>query len=327
MAAGRPPDEPGAPLATGIELTSTYRQGGPITYGRESNETWRAFEDAVGSLEGGRAVAFASGTAAVAAVMETLPVGARVLMPGDAYHGTRRFLEERTPRLTAASSVDDADLVWVETPSNPMMTVTDIADVVRSVAGRVPVVVDNTFATPLLQRPLELGADVVVHSATKLLSGHSDLLLGVAVAGSDAWHEALVERRSRHGAVPGPFEAWAALRGLRTLAVRLERSSATAAELARRLESHAAVELVRYPGFGTVLSFDVAGGAEPASRVESAVRLIVPGTSLGGVESLIERRHKYASESNVPPGLLRLSVGLEHVDDLWADLSDALAQA
>jgi cystathionine gamma-synthase len=314
-------------VATGIELSSTYRQGGSITYGRESNETWRAFEDAVGALEGGRAVAFASGAAAVAAVLETLPVGARVLMPGDAYHGTRSFLAERAPRLAAAASVDDADLVWVETPSNPMMVVTDVADVVRTAGGRVPVVVDNTFATPLLQRPLEMGADVVVHSATKLLSGHSDLLLGVAVAGSDAWYDALVERRGRHGAVPGPFEAWAALRGLRTLSVRLERSSAGAAELARRLESHPAVELVRYPGFGTVVSFDVAGGADPATRVEAAVRLIVPATSLGGVESLIERRHKYASESNVPPGLLRLSVGLEHVDDLWADLSNALAQA
>ena len=329
VAAGRPPHEPGAPVSPGIELSSTFRAGGDVTYGRESNSAWRAFEAAVGELEGGGgpAVAFASGSAAVAAVLETLPVGAKVWMPPDAYHGTRRFLEERTPRLLAASSVDEADLAWVETPSNPMMTVTDIAAVVASVGGRAPVVVDNTFATPLLQRPLELGADVVVHSATKLLSGHSDVLLGVAVARSPAWVDALVERRSRHGAVPGPFEAWLALRGLRTLSVRLERASASATELAARLHSHPSVELVRYPGFGSVLSFDVAGGAEAAARVEASVQLIVAATSLGGVESLIERRAKYASEAaaGVPAGLLRLSVGLEHVEDLWNDLNGALS--
>jgi cystathionine gamma-synthase len=326
--AGRPPRAPGAPVGPGIELSSTYHAGGPVTYGREDNETWRAFEDVVGALEGGEAVSFASGLAAIAAVLETLPVGARVaVVPGQAYHGTRRFLADREPRLVVTDDVESADLLWVESPTNPTMEVADIAALCASARARpgVAVVVDNTFATPLGQRPLDLGADVVVHSATKLLSGHSDVLLGVAVSRDPAWVEKLRRRRSLHGAIPGPFEAWLALRGLRTLAVRYERSSATAAALAERLAAHAQVERVRYPGWGTILAFDVRGGAAPADAVCDRVRVAVSGTSVGGVESLVERRNKWVGEEAVPPGLIRLSVGLEHVDDLWRDLSAALS--
>ena len=317
VAASRPHGQ-GAPVSPGIELTSTYRDGGDVSYGRESNATWRDFEAAVGELEGGTAVAFASGTAATAAVLETLPIGARVSMPRTAYHGTRRFVEERGPRFTVTD--ESPDLIWIETPSNPLMETVPIEP------ASVPVVVDNTLATPLCQRPLEMGADVVVHSATKFLSGHSDLLLGVAVARSQEWVEALVERRSRHGAVPGPFEAWLALRGLRTLSVRMERASASAAELAARLSSHPAVSTVRYPGFGAVLSFDVAAGGDAADAVVSRLGLVVPATSLGGVETLVERRARYEGEASVgvPPGLLRLSVGIEHVEDLCEVLDGAL---
>jgi len=321
---GRPGRAPGAPVGPPVELTSTYHQGGPVTYGREDNQTWRAFEEVVGALEGGEAVSFASGLAAVAAVLETLPVGAKVWIPHDVYHGTRRFLADREPRLQVADRMADAQLVWVETPSNPTMEVIDIAAVVASVAGAAPVVVDNTFATPLGQRPLDLGADVVVHSATKALSGHSDVVLGVAVSRDPQWVEALRRRRSLHGAVPGPFEAWLALRGVRTLAVRFERASASAAVLAARLAEHLAVERVRYPGWGTMLAFDVRGGAVPADAVCERLRVVVPGTSLGGVETLIERRNKWLGEERVPPGLLRLSVGIEDVEDLWQDLSAAL---
>jgi cystathionine gamma-synthase len=321
--AGRPGREPGAPVGPPIELSSTYRQDGPVTYGREDNQTWRAFEEAVGELEGGTAVAFASGMAAIAAVFDSLPVGAKVAVPAGAYHGTRSFVEERgADRLVVVDDIGGADLVWVETPSNPTMEVTDIAGAVAAASG--PVVVDNTFATPLLQRPLDLGAQVVVHSATKLLSGHSDVLMGVAVSRSEAWVERLRTRRSKHGAIPGPFEAWLALRGLRTLPVRLERASASAGELASRLGSHPRVVRVRYPGWGTVLAFEVADGAA-ADAVAAGLRVVVPGTSLGGVESLIERRNKWVGEELVPPGLLRLSVGLEHVEDLWDDLDAALA--
>jgi cystathionine gamma-synthase len=319
---GRPARAPGTPVGPGIELTSTYHQNGLVTYGREDNETWRAFEQAVGALEGGEAVAFASGIAAIAAVFSSLPVGARVFMPPTAYHGTRSLLADRADRLVPAERVEDADLVWVETPSNPTLDVTDIAAVVAQARG--PVVVDNTFATPLLQRPLDLGADVVVHSATKLLSGHSDVLLGVAVTRSDDWLEKLRRRRSKHGAIPGPFEAWLALRGLRTLPVRLERASSSASVLVERLGGHSAVSDVRYPGFGSLLAFEVADGADAADAVVDRLRLVVPATSLGGVESLVERRNKWEGEELVPPGLLRLSVGLEHVEDLWEDLAQAL---
>jgi cystathionine gamma-synthase len=319
--AGRPSAAPGAPVGPGIELSSTYHAGGEVTYGRESNPTWRAFEEAVGALEGGQAVAFASGMAAVAAVFSSLPVGAAVCMPPAAYHGTRSLLADRADRLVLTDDLRTADLVWVETPSNPTLEVTDIAGVVAQARG--VVAVDNTFATPLLQRPLDLGADVVVHSATKLLSGHSDILLGVAVTRSDDWLEKLRRRRSKHGAIPGPFEAFLALRGLRTLPVRLERASASAAVLVGRLAEHPAVAGVRYPGFGTVLAFDL-GTADVADAVVDRLRLVVSGTSLGGVETLVERRNKWEGEERVPPGLLRLSVGLEHVEDLWADLSEAL---
>jgi cystathionine gamma-synthase len=202
------------------------------------------------------------------------------------------------------------------------------------------VAVDNTFATPLLQRPLDFGADVVVHSATKLMSGHSDVVLGVAVTRRPDVLDALTRRRSLHGAIPGPWEAWLVLRGLRTLSVRLDRSQATAAELARRLGGHQRVCSVRYPGlpedaghqravsqmhgFGTMVSFEVAGGAPVAEAVAGAVRLATAATSLGGVETLIERRGRWAGEETLPAGLLRLSVGIEDVEDLWRDLATAL---
>jgi cystathionine gamma-synthase len=189
-------------------------------------------------------------------------------------------------------------------------------------------VCDNTFATPLLQQPLELGVDVVVHSATKYLSGHSDVLLGVAVTPRADLYATLQRRRLVHGGIAGPMEAWLALRGLRTLHVRFERQCANAAEIARRAEGHPAVDRVRYPGFGAMVSIEVRGGAAAADAVATGCRLWLNATSLGGVESLIERRRKYAAESpTVPEALLRLSVGIEDVDDLWRDLSQALQAA
>jgi cystathionine gamma-synthase len=189
-------------------------------------------------------------------------------------------------------------------------------------------VCDNTFATPLLQQPLDLGVDVVVHSATKYLSGHSDVLLGVAVTQRADLYTALQRRRLVHGGIAGPMEAWLALRGLRTLHVRFERQCANAVEIARRAEGHPAVDRVRYPGFGAMVSIEVRGGAAAADAVATGCRLWLDATSLGGVESLIERRRKYAAESpRVPEALLRLSVGIEDVDDLWRDLSQALDAA
>jgi cystathionine gamma-synthase len=287
-----------------------------------------------------------------------------VVAPSAPYHGITHLLADRcAARRLEVTALDQTDLVavraalasaastgpvavWAESPTNPMMDVVDLAMLAAAVHeyGGV-LIVDNTFATPLLQRPLFLGADVVVHSGTKLIGGHSDLLLGLAVGRDAATAERLVASRHRNGNVPGALEAFLALRGVRTLPVRLERAQATASELAQRLSSHPAVARVRYPGLpdhpaadlvaaqmsgpGTVLSLETVGAAEVADRVCAGVRLLVPGTSLGGVESLIERRAKYDGdrEAGVPETLLRVSVGLEHVADLWADLDQALTAA
>jgi cystathionine gamma-synthase len=365
---------PGGPVNPSIVLSSTFHQGGVPTYGRDGNPTWDSFEVAVGGLEGGTARAFASGLAAIAAVIEMLPVPGRVVVAGDAYNGTRRLLADVAGRgrlryRTADSADTDATLaacaemaegpgrpsgrsgdfgagglLWLESPTNPLLAVADMPAVIAG-AHRLglDVAVDNTFATPLLQRPLEHGADVVVHSATKALAGHSDVILGVAVSGRADVVAGLENRRSLHGAAPGPFEVWLALRGVRTLALRMERSSATAAELAQRLCGHPAVTGVRYPGlpddpgharaaaqmdgFGPMLAFEVVGGADAAEAVALGTEVATAGTSLGGVETLIERRGRWTGEQDLPPGLVRLSVGIEDVEDLWRDLDGALRRA
>ncbi len=361
---GRPAAVPGAPVNAAVEFSATFRAGGAAVYGRDDNGTWSAFEGVLGDLEGGTALAFGSGMAAIAAVLETVPVGGWVVAAGDAYNGTRRFLADAADRgRLAVRSVDVADtdatlavceevvsapnrrsaggLLWLESPTNPLLA---IADLPALIAGAqrlgLTVAVDNTFATPLLQSPLDFGADVVVHSATKLISGHSDVLLGAAITRRPDLLDQLRTRRSLHGAIPGPMEAFLALRGIRTLAVRLERAQATAALLADRLRGRPGVHTVRYPGladhpghalaarqmrgFGTMVAFEVAGDAEVAERVCQSVEIITPGTSLGGVETLIERRARWAGESYLPPTLLRLSVGIEHPNDLWRDLDRAL---
>jgi cystathionine gamma-synthase len=362
-------------------MSSTFHQGGSMVYGRNGNPTWDALEEAIGGLEGGSALVFASGMAAVAAVLETLSVPGRVVVAGDAYNGTRRFLvdaagrgrlrfdavdvSDTTATLAACArevegeahhrrrgssrpgqreSFGQRGLLWLESPTNPLLAIANLGALIEG-AHRLgmDVAVDNTFATPLLQRPLDFGADVVIHSATKLLSGHSDVVLGATVSARPDLVEALTRRRSLHGAVPGPWEAWLALRGLRTLSVRLERAQANAAELAARLGGHPMVRAVRYPGradhpghrlavaqmlgFGTMLAFEVVGGADAAEAVARSVRLATAGTSLGGVETLIERRGRWSGEEGLPAGLLRLSVGIEDVDDLWQDLAGALCAA
>jgi cystathionine gamma-synthase len=237
-------------------------------------------------------------------------------------------------------------MIWVESIANPLMVVADVPAIAAGARERGAIaVVDATFATPLRQRPLELGADIVLHSATKLLGGHSDLLLGAAVCRADAHAAHLVAHRHDHGAIPGALEAFLALRGLRTLAVRLDRSEASAAELARRLAAHPHVARVHYPGLpgdpqheralrvlpngsGPMLSFEVAGTVEPTEAFLASLRLLTHATSLGGVESLIERRARYAGDAAVvEPTLCRLSVGIENVEDLWADLDGALRAA
>ncbi|QCU78821.1 PLP-dependent transferase [Citricoccus sp. SGAir0253] len=364
-------------------------------YGRMSNPSWEGPEHLLAALEGVEdptatpALLFSSGMGAIAAALHLVPTGARVVAPQHAYNGLTSLLASlRESGRLAVDQVDITDLaaveaalagtpapgtpdagpagargpaaiLWLESPTNPMLEVADLRALAEAAhAAGALVVVDNTFATPLVQRPLELGADVVVHSVTKYLAGHSDVVLGAAVTRDPALHARLLEHRTLHGAIAGPMEAFLALRGMRTLALRLERSQATAAELARRAEAarrEGALPLaaVRYPGlpdhpqhaiaaeqmhggFGSVLTLEVAGPegagdeevAAVADAMVTALRLWVPATSLGGVESLVERRRRFAAEPRtVPAGLLRLSCGIEHVEDLWEDLVHGLRAA
>jgi len=362
VTAGRPPSVPGEPMNVPLVLASNFRAGSaeaPVNeYSRDGGTaSWQALEDAVGALEGGKALAFGSGMGAAAAILELVPTGAHVVVPTDSYAGVRALLAEGAAHgrwkvsqvdITDTAATKEAawaaDLLWLESPTNPLIDVADLPELCRFGNGTgALVVVDNTFATPLGQRPLAFGADVVLHSATKFIGGHSDLLLGLAVTGDPALAARLVTRRRFGGALPGALEAYLALRGLRTMAVRLARSQESAGVLAERLRAHPAVTRVRYPGlpddpghqraiaqmtgFGAMLSFEVLGGAGPADAVCAAVRIVTSATSLGGVESTMERRAKLAGQEHVPPGLLRLSVGIEHVEDLWEDLDRALTAA
>ncbi|MDN5794732.1 MAG: PLP-dependent transferase [Intrasporangium sp.] len=345
VAAGRPPREAGASANVPVELTSTYAADGPVIYARGGNPTWSAFEAALGELERGHALVHPSGMAAITAAFSLAPRGGTVLVTDATYYETGDVLRELETTGTTVvrrhasdtagflEALPGADLLWLESPTNPLMDVVDLAPILaRARELGVISVVDNTVPTPLLCRPLELGADVVVHSVTKYLSGHSDVILGATVVPDTARGHDLGARlhryRTLHGAIAGPMEVFLALRGLRTLAVRFERACASTAELTARLEGHPAVARVRYPGFGAMLSIEVAGDAAAAERVCAATRIWLHATSLGAVESQLERRRRHPSEpETVPENLVRLSVGIEHVEDLWADLDRALMAA
>lgn len=362
VVAGRPPREAGAAVSPAVELSSTYMSWEPFgatdpgVYGRMNNATWRDLEQAVGALEGGTALCFASGMAAGAALFQLVPDGGRLVMADSSYGSmlslAAQLAEAGRFRLTlvdvsdtdaVVSAMSDADWLVLESPTNPLMQVADLVTL-GAAAQRlgVRIGVDNTFATPLLQNPLALGASVVMHSGTKYLAGHSDVVLGVLVANDNELLDQLRGHRGLHGAILGPMEAWLALRGLRTLAVRLERQQASAGVLAERLHRHPAVSRVRYPGltsdpghalakaqmrgFGGMLAIELAGGRAAADDLVRCCRLWLPATSLGGVESLIERRRRIPAEpTTVPENLVRLSVGLESVEDLLGDLEQALA--
>jgi len=336
VVAGRP-SVTGDPLNQPIVLASNVRGSGE--YSRtDGTATWSALETAVGMLEGGRALAFSSGMAAAAAAIYALAPRV-VVVPEVSYLGVRSLLGEyesqgsielRRVDVTDTDAVitaaEGADVVWVETPTNPTLDVADLPAISQGVgAAGARMVVDSTFATPLRQQPLADGAAIVVHSATKFIGGHSDLLLGLCVSADDDVHDRLFQARSFQGATPGALEAFLALRGLRTLPVRLAAAEHNAAELVERLRQHPAVDDVRYPGSGAMVAFVCTGGAAAADAVCDQVRLLVPATSLGGVETTIERRQKYAGDAHVHPGLLRMSVGIEHIDDLWHDLQSVLS--
>jgi cystathionine gamma-synthase len=347
--------QPGSPLNVPLVPASNFVLGGRRAYSRDDGTPgWEALEDIVGGLEGGTAVAFASGMAGIAAVFDQLPVGAIVALPDDCYQGVAGLAHagERRGRWSVQRvAVDDtarwvelcgtADLIWLESPSNPLLTVGDVDTICA--APRKPgaiLGVDNTFATPLNQRPLVLGADVAVQSVTKFIGGHSDLLGGVVTVRDETLLAALRHSRELTGATPGTLEAFLAVRGVRTLALRLARAQENAMLLAERLSQHPTVTQTRYPGlpghpthaaarrqlkgFGTIISFDVRGDASTADAVCTQLQLVQHATSLGAVESTIERRASVPGQEHLPPTLLRLSVGIEAGEDLWSDLERAL---
>jgi cystathionine beta-lyase/cystathionine gamma-synthase len=367
--AGAEPDELTGAVSPPIYQTSTYAQDGVARprrgyeYARSQNPTRERLERAVAALEGGRhGIAFASGSAATAAIAELASPGDEVLVGDDVYGGTYRYLE----RVRRGAGVDAhyldlaggpdplweamnerTRLVWFETPSNPHLKVVDIAAVAANVerraaeGGRRPlVVVDNTFASPAIQRPLTMGADIVFHSATKYLAGHSDTILGIAATSDDAIAERLRFLQNAMGAVPGPLDCFLVLRGLRTLHLRMERHGSNAAAIARFLEGRPDVAEVHYPGFGGMVSFvprpgggDTPTAGERAIAIAEGTRVFTLAESLGGVESLIEvpaaMTHLSVAGSvlEVDPALVRLSVGIEGIDDLIADLARALDAA
>jgi cystathionine gamma-synthase len=346
---------PGSPLNVPPWPASNFVLGERRAYSRDDGTPgWEALEEIVGGLEGGSSVSFASGMAGIAAIFDQLPTGSVVALPDDCYQGVAglaragqsrgRWTVQRVAVADTAGWIDmcgTADLIWLESPSNPMLAVADL-DVICAASrkGGAILGVDNTFATPLNQRPLLLGADLVVQSATKFIGGHSDLLGGLVTVRDASLLAALRQARELAGATPGTLETFLAVRGARTLALRLERAQRNAMILAERLARHPNVTLTRYPGlashptheaarrqlkgFGTIISFDVRGDAAAADAVCAGLQLIQHATSLGAVESTIERRASIPGQEHLPPTLLRLSVGIEAVEDLWTDLDGAL---
>ncbi len=365
--AANEPDSATGAIAPPIHLSTTFLRAedgsypGGYVYGRSANPNRVALEDAVAQLEGGKAAAaFASGLAAIHSVFASLQAGDHAVISGDIYHGTRSMLEKVLQRWgleftyvnfedwdsVAAAVRKTTRLIYVETPSNPLMKVVDLSKVAKLAddAGA-KLVVDNTLSTPVLQRPLELGADISVHSSTKYFGGHSDVTGGVVVVKSeDDFFSRIREVQGLAGGVPSPFDCWLVKRGLATLPLRVTTQARNAQAIAEFLHAHKNVSAVHYPGlpshpghetaraqmtaFGGMLSFQVKAGETAARKVASTMKLFKQATSLGGIESLVEHRASVAGEqASTPRDLLRLSIGIEHVDDLVEDLDEALNAA
>ena len=358
VAAGRPEKKPDGALNPAIALNSTFHEGGPIGYGRYGNEAWSALEEAISVLEGGKTLIFSSGMAAISSVFSLLPQGAIIVAAENGYQGTTTMLKKMHEakklevRFVNLPNTDEvlkalpgAQMLYLESPTNPAIEVVELPVVIAAgkKAGSI-VVVDSTLATPMVQNPLALGSDIALHSVTKYLSGHSDILLGCVVTNDESIFERVEQARRYGGAIPGPFEAWIALRGLRTFALRMQRSQENAMELAKRLEKDPRVLRVRYPGlasdpyheraksfmkgFGAMISFEVKADIAQIDKMCNSSTLITNATSLGGVESIWERRRRWATESHtIPENLIRFSVGIENVDDLWSDIQSCFLAA
>ena len=342
VTAGRPQNE-NDPLNASIVLASNFQSTGD--YARtHGTSTWAALETAVGELEGGQCLSFATGMAAASAILFALNPSV-VLLPTVSYLGVRALLGDmqehghvrvvsvdivKTNAVTQAMNEAVAQVgaervvLWIETPTNPTLDEAELERLCRAAnASNVKTVVDSTFASPIGQQPLKIGASVVMHSGTKFIGGHSDLMIGLALTQHPAIFEKLSRARVVQGATPGALEAFLALRGLRTLPLRYEAASKNADEICRRLQAHSAIEWAK--NVGPMLSYIVKGGAQAADKVCASASMIITATSLGGVETTMERRQKYAGDAHVNPGLIRMSVGIEDVEDIWSDLEKALA--
>ena len=342
VTAGRPQNE-NDPLNASIVLASNFQSSGD--YARtHGTSTWAALEQTVGELEGGQCLSFATGMAAASAILFALHPSI-VVVPSVSYLGVRALLSdmqdhghvrvvsidivntEAVVKAMKAASVEvgaERVVLWIETPTNPTLDEAEPEILCRAAnASNVKTVVDSTFASPIGQQPLKLGASVVMHSGTKFIGGHSDLMIGLALTNDAEVFEKLSRARVVQGATPGALEAFLALRGLRTLPLRYEAATKNANEICRRLQTHSAIEWTK--NVGPMLSYIVTGGAAAADRVCATTSMIITATSLGGVETTMERRQKYAGDAHVNPGLIRMSVGIEDVEDIWSDLEKALA--
>jgi cystathionine gamma-synthase len=355
VASGRPGRTKDASLNPNIELSATFHAGGDIGYGRFGNASWKALEEAIELIEGGKTILFSSGLAAISAIFKTVPNGSVIVTSKNGYTGTMNLLRQVSEingmqvryvdvsnTQEVLTALEGANFAWIESPTNPALEVADLPKIIKQAKSLGLIVgVDNTFATGLLQQPLEMGADFSMNSVTKYLSGHSDVVMGSVSSRNENLLTKVLDVRKFHGAIPGPFEAWLALRGVRTLSLRLAKAQENAMELAKRLSSHPQVDRVRYPGletdphhlmaksfmkgFGAILCIEVKGGANAADRACESSKLITYATSLGGVESLWERRQRWGSEApSIPDNLVRISVGIENIEDLWLDIDQSL---
>lgn len=336
---GRPKPMPDGPINVSVSLNTTFHEGGEVGYSRYGNDTCKAFEDVVSSLEGGRTLAFSSGMSATASILSILPLEGKIIASNQGYAGVNATLKKLTyeGKINAVfvditntgevlGHIDGASMLWIESPTNPMLGVADIERLIKSAKhNNVITVVDNTFATVINQKPLDIGADISINSASKYLAGHTDVLAGTISTNNSEIYEAIEFERKINGSILQPFEAFLALRGIRTFPIRFEKAESNAKFLYSKLINHESVKNINYPGFGAMISFEICGTPEDADKVCSSSRLIAYATSLGSVESLWERRRRWPLESNlVPETLIRLSVGCEDQDDLWNDIKYCL---
>lgn len=336
---GRPERYPDGPLNTPISLNSTYTAGGQWGYGRYGNDSCKSLEDTISLLEGGKTLAFTSGMSAISSLFSIIPLGSIVVASNQGYAGINATMQKlhnegkivaRFVDITNTGEVlanlEGAYMLWLESPTNPRLEVADLSRLIRSCNKTGIIVgVDNTFATPINQKPLDLGADMSMNSVTKYLSGHSDVLMGSISFNNNKLYDEVEFSRKINGTIPQPFDAWLALRGIRTFPLRFKKAESNAKKLFELISGHNKVSKVYYPGFGAMISFEVDASPEEVEEICNRSKLIANATSLGSVESIWERRRRWPLESHlVSENLIRLSVGCEDVEDIWNDIINSL---